>query len=485
MECNTTVLRRDLMIRLVRILLKKKPLKEIDRIPVEMTPRSHESTIRCCIYRERAVTRSGIIALLGFDNTRDDEIMPLSEYALQRMQRPAFPNVHLTVLQEGCSHCPTVNYVITDACRGCVARPCTSTCPRNAISIKQGRAHIDETLCINCGKCKEVCPFHAITYVPVPCEEACPVGAIVKDEHGQTVIDRDTCILCGKCKVACPFGAIFETSQLVQVITALQNHVPVVAMVAPAIAGQFPVEYTQLVAGIRQLGFAAVADVGYGADCTAAAESAEWQEYRSKGTAFMTSSCCPAYIQLVNRHVPQLQTFVSSTPSPMIYTAQAIKTQWPDAVTVFIGPCLAKKQEAMHTGEVDYVISFEELGALLAAADIQLQDCSPAEPDWQGSALGNGFARSGGVCQAMQQAVKTSEFSPFKIDGITKKTTIPLLKAFAGGKAPGTFIEVMACQGGCISGPNSLNNSKTAYRFLENHLAHLDVAEERGRKTRN
>jgi iron only hydrogenase large subunit-like protein len=85
----------------------------------------------------------------------------------------------------------------------------------------------------------------------------------------------------------------------------------------------------------------------------------------------------------------------------------------------------------------------------------------------------------------MQQAVKTSEFSPFKIDGITKKTTIPLLKAFAGGKAPGTFIEVMACQGGCISGPNSLNNSKTAYRFLENHLAHLDVAEERGRKTRN
>lgn len=465
---NTTLLRRDLMIRLTKAIWQDQPLENINAIPVQMTPKKSESSIRCCIYRERAVTRSGMIALMGFDNTKDDEIRPLSDYARQALNEEILSPDILTVLQEGCSSCIRNNYIVTDACRGCVARPCQMNCPKDAITFVKGKATIDPGKCINCGICQKKCPFHAITYVPVPCEDACPVDAIGKDENGKVSIDKEKCILCGKCKTSCPFGAIFEKSHLINVIKALKSERKVVAMFAPALGGQFPDDYGKLLTSLRKVGFDHLAEVAWGADLTAAHEAAEWKEKMEESKPFLTTSCCPSYVLLAKNRVKDINKFVSSTPSPMVYTAQECKRLWPEARTVFIGPCLAKKQEAFNDINTDYVISFEELGTILAALNIQLADQEPGIADLVGSRLGKGFAASGGVAAALS-ATDQNSLKIHKIDGITSQS-VKVLNAFSKGKCPGNFLEVMACEGGCIAGPNSLNTTDLAKRLLTKHL---------------
>ncbi|MFO7895461.1 MAG: monomeric [FeFe] hydrogenase [Candidatus Cloacimonadales bacterium] len=478
MENNTTLLRRDLLIRLLKIFFAEQDFTAIDRIPVEMTPRNTESAIRCCIYRERAVTRSGIISILGFDNSFDDEVRQLSSYATESWQRPLVKYKQsntslLSVLQEGCSHCIRTNYIVTDACRNCVARPCQQNCPKEAISFRNNRAFIDPQKCINCGICQKRCPFQAITYIPVPCEDVCPVEAIGKDEQGKVEIDFEKCILCGKCMKACPFGAIFEKSQVISVVKAMQSGKPVAAILAPASAGQFPLAYGRLLGGLRSLGFALIAEAAYGADLTAAAEAEEWREMLASGKAMLTTSCCPSYLLAAQKHLPQMQKYISQTPSPMSFTAEKIKQLHPEMITVFIGPCLAKKAEAAADANTDLVISFEELGTMLAAKNIQLQSAPESQPDFSGSKDGSGFAASGGVINALSSALKSAELKPYRVDGINRKN-LKLLKVFAAGKAPANFIEVMACEGGCIAGPNNLNSCDLAARFFRKYQESLE-----------
>lgn len=180
---------------------RKSISRKIDRIPLEISPRRSQPVGRCCIHKERAVTKYKLLPLLGWDMTDEtDELTPLSEYARKTLERKERIKENiLCVIDEACSSCVQVNYEVSNLCRGCVARSCYMNCPKGAVHFnkKTGQAQIDHDKCISCGICHKSCPYHAIVYIPVPCEEACPVKAISKDEHYIEHIDESKCIYCG------------------------------------------------------------------------------------------------------------------------------------------------------------------------------------------------------------------------------------------------------------------------------------------------
>ena len=459
---------REVMIRIINAVIRPKTPGELDRISLEMRP-SHKDTTRCCVYKDRAVIKYRCMASLGIaveDET--DELTSLKEYFGQTLEsKPG--SRYLTVLDVACSSCQDAHYHITDACRGCAARPCTMVCPKDAVSVINGQAKIDADKCINCGKCQKACSFHAVVRIPVPCEESCPVGAISSGPDGRKVIDDEKCIYCGKCINACPFGAIMECSQVVHVLNEITRGNDVTAMVAPAMEGQFDANWNQLAAAMRVLGFSSVVQVAEGADETIAHEAKELAEKLSEGQEFMTTSCCPSYVQLVRKHIPELAENMSDTPSPLAYTARKAKADNPDAKTVFVGPCLAKRKEGMEMADVDYVITFEELGAMLVATEIFLDEMPDiSETDSAPSTAARKFAISSGVSSAVAGSYAGDvKLEPVCIDGLDKKS-IALLKAYCRGKAPGNFIEVMSCADGCVGGPCVLQSAAKSSNIIKN-----------------
>lgn len=173
---NAAQLKKDILVRITTLFIEDRLIEEIDRMPMEIIPRDSKS-IRCCIYHDREIIKNRIIARLGISvEGKEDSGIPLSEYAKLALERekPTWPM--LTVLDEACNACVRANFMVTDACQACLARPCMMNCPKNAITIlDEKRAYIDSSKCINCGLCLKNCPYHAIIYIPVPCEESCPV----------------------------------------------------------------------------------------------------------------------------------------------------------------------------------------------------------------------------------------------------------------------------------------------------------------------
>lgn len=464
-ENNASRIRREIMIRLAKAFAQEDPSQAVARIPLEMRPRD-EGVSRCCIHKDRAIIRARLIAMLGFDIAQDDEVTPLGEYVKRAAQRSAAPTPGLRVNCDACSGCIQTSYQVTNACRGCLARPCATNCPKGAISFVDGRASIDPDKCVNCGLCQRVCPYQAVIRVPIPCEEACPVGAIARDERGLHSINPDKCIMCGQCVRACPFGAVFPCSQLSDVLRALKGPRPVVALVAPAIAGQLPGSLQQVAGALQELGFAATMPVAYGADVTAAHEAQELQAAMESGHGFLTSSCCPAWVETVRKHLPALAEHVSETPSPLHYTAAMARELMPDACTVFIGPCLAKMAEAAPDQLVDYVLTFEEIGAVLVAHGVDVADCEPVDLAQAASGEGWAFATTGGVAGALRQACPNlAESDCLVINGLDD-ATMKMLRRAGEGDCPARFVEVMACHEGCVGGPGVVVSPKAAVRRL-------------------
>lgn len=466
MNNNAERFRRELLIRVIRGYLDGTLRHEIDRIPIDLRPKTMESTSRCCIYKDRAVTKYRLMAMLGCGvEDETDEAKPLAEYLDEAEARTDIHNNILSVLDIACQACVPSQYIVTNACRGCFARPCTFICPRGAITIEGRQAKIDKAKCIDCGKCTQVCPYHAIIRVPIPCEEACPVGAIKKDESGKEHINFDTCISCGKCLKACPFSAVLERSQIIDILKAMKAGNEVVAMVAPSIIGQFPNRLEQLAEALSMVGFSEMEEVAFGAEITTKNETEEFFERLKGGDHLMTTSCCPAYVEAVKRHVPELVKYVSHTKSPMGYSAEMVKKRTPNAITVFIGPCVAKRKEAQSDPNTDYVMTFEELGALFAALEINLSELHGITLLREATGYARGFATSCGVTSAILQdkAMANSIEKPIDkfINGLDKKT-MKFLPMYAQGKLPGNFLEVMACEGGCVGGPCSLRDVNLA-----------------------
>ena len=414
---NVMIVRHKLLERLVALWKENLLVEKIDRVPLEFSPRRSQPVGRCCIHKERAVTKYKSLPLLGWDMTdEDDELTPLSEYAKRALSRThkVKDNI-LCVIDEACSSCVQVNYEVSNLCRGCVARSCYTNCPKEAIHFdpKTGQAHIDHDTCISCGLCHKNCPYHAIVYIPVPCEEACPVKAIAKDERNIEHIDESKCIYCGKCLKACPFGAIFEISQVFDVL--------------------------------------------------------ELEE----GQKFMTTSCCPSYIELVNKHIPSLKPYVSGTGSPMYYAARIAKKKYPDAKIVFIGPCIAKRKEAQGDECVDFVITFLEMNSIFKGMGIDLTQSETYSIAYESVKEAHGFAQAGGVAGAVKSYlgpkgahIKTLQFSDFN------KKSIGQMRAWGKtGKVDAQFIEMMACEGGCVTGPGAFNDPISGKRQLNQDLS--------------
>lgn len=476
---NVMIVRHRLLTELLKLWYKHELVEKINRLPLELSPRKSAHAGRCCVHKERAVWKYKTLPILGLGmNDEEDELTTLAEHARKALDRAKHGKPEeniMCVVDEACSACIRVNYEVTNLCRGCTARSCQANCPKKAVHVSRitGQAWIDHDDCISCGICKESCPYHAIVYIPVPCEEACPVKAISKDEKGIERIDETKCIFCGKCVNACAFGAIFERSQVFDVLYKIRDEQEVVAIVAPSILGQYAGSIEQVYGAIKQIGFTDVIEVAQGAMDTVSNEAHELLEKLEEGQPFMTTSCCPSYVELVEKHIPSLKPYVSTTGSPMYYTARIAKKKYPNAKIVFVGPCLAKRREAQRDEAVDYIITFEEIASIFNAMDIDIEQSNPLKPEFSAVREAHAFAKAGGVMGAVQSFLGASAegVKMLPIADINKKN-INLLRAFGkNGKAPAQFIEVMACEGGCITGPSAHNTIQKAKAQLAKELA--------------
>lgn len=437
--------------------LKYKVLREVARhawndtlydklfdIPKAIVP-GNTPTMRCCVYKERAILAERVKLAMGGDKSN--------------------PNV-IEVIEIACDECPVGGYEVTNACRGCLAHRCEDACKFGAISFDNDHiAHIDKSKCKECGACSKVCPYTAIVNRIRPCQNACKVKAISMNENKAATIDNDKCISCGACVYQCPFGAIMDKSFMLNVIDLLKKgktdeNCRVYAVVAPSISSQFTyAKLGQVITGLKELGFHTVIEAALGADMVAQAESRELSE---KG--FLTSSCCPAFVDYIHKAFPELVPNISHNLSPMATIAKYIKETDRSAKIVFIGPCTAKKSEVQKESVkpyVDAVLTFEELQALFDSRDIDITQLEEGVLD-NASYFGRIFARSGGLSDAVAQGLKEQdidfELKPCACDGI-ESCRVALLKK-RKGVLDANFIEGMACVGGCIGGAGCLTHGE-------------------------
>ena len=402
-------------------------------------------TMRCCVYKERAILGERVKLAMGGGNS--DNIIQVIDIA--------------------CDDCPAVGYQVTESCRGCLAHRCEDVCKRGAISFDhKHEAHIDKTKCVECGMCAKVCPYSAIVNRKRPCQNACKIKAISINEDNAAKIDDEKCIQCGACVYQCPVGAISDKSFIINVIDMLKrsrdnSKYKVYALVAPAIGSQMNyVKLGQVITGIKKLGFYTVVEVALGGDMVAQTESRELVE---KG--FLTSSCCPAFVRYVKTAFPALAPYISHNMSPMATLAKYIKEHEENVKIVFIGPCTAKKAEVQLDSVKPYVdaaITFEELQALFDSRDIDLTTLEEATLD-NASYFGRIFARSGGLSDAVAEALKEQQLDEFELksctcDGIEECKAALMRKSRNALDA--NFIEGMACISGCIGGAGNLTHGE-------------------------
>ena len=444
--------------------LKEKISDILETVVTEQGPR-----YRCCVHKERAVVKERIKLALS-----QPLELSLEEAATKALAGEMFGLPVVNVLPEACDRCPIDKFIVTDACRNCVAHNCINSCPKSAIMVVQDRAYIDKTKCVECGMCKRSCHYGAILEISRPCERSCDVKAIHAGNDRKATIDDTKCVSCGACKIACPFGAIADRSMIVQVIEKMKTH-KVIAMVAPAFIGQFGLKLTtgQVIEAIKQLGFAEVYEASFGADIVAVEEANEFIETKDE-RSFMTNSCCPAFADMVEKHLPAMADRVSTTVSPMVATGKVIKRKDPEAVVVFIGPCIAKKGEGLRNKEViDYVLTFEEVAAMMVGKGINVAEVTASEYASMGSRDGNSFAKAGGVMQAVLDTVQTiapeAVVKAHRAEGLGN-CKIALLQMKAG-KIDANFFEGMACTGGCVGGPATLTDVRVTSKFVENYAA--------------
>ncbi|MBQ1955884.1 MAG: 4Fe-4S dicluster domain-containing protein [Clostridia bacterium] len=430
-----------------RLAWEDRLMENIMDVPKMLAP-GKEATMRCCVYKERAILGERVKVAMGGDRSN--------------------PNV-IEVIDIACDECPVGGFEVTNACRGCLAHRCEDVCKFGALTFDSNHvAHIDKSKCKECGACAKVCPYSAIVSRKRPCQNACKVKAISMNDEKAAKIDNSKCIQCGACVYQCPFGAITDKSYIIDAIEILKtsransgaNGNRVYAVVAPSISSQFSyAKLGQVITGLKRLGFHDVIEAALGADMVAMAEAKELSEKQ-----LLTSSCCPAFVAYIKSAFPNLVEHISNNMSPMAVLAKYIKETTPGAKVIFIGPCTAKKAEAQLDSVkpyVDVVLTFEELQALFDSRDFDLSTLEEGVLD-NASYFGRIFARSGGLTDAAKQAMKEQnidfEIKPVVCDGI-EACRMALLK-LGKGVLDGNFIEGMACVGGCINGAGCLTHGE-------------------------
>ena len=458
-----TDIRKNVFAEVARMAYAGGDYTQAEDLPYKIVP-GDQPLHRESIFLERAIAGERVRLAMGLSirpvQTRSlmTEGMDHAAIAEQYYEPPL-----VNIIPYACHACPTNQYRVTENCQNCLAASCQKVCPRDAISFVNGKSRIDTGKCIKCGKCAAACSYHAIIHIERPCQAACGMDAIGMDENGKAVINQDKCVSCGQCLVSCPFGAIVDKGQIYQVVRSIVEGNQVIAIVAPAFIGQFgkystPEKFT---AAMKRLGFDRVVEVAVGADMCTIEEAKDFLEKVPAQQNFMATSCCPAWHSMVHKLFPAQSKNISMTLTPMVFTARLMKKQFPGCKVVFVGPCAAKKLEAIRENirsDVDFVLTFEELQGMFEAKEVDFATIEAGEPMNEGTAAGRGFAVSGGVAGAVEKLIHETnpdlEVKTARAEGLREcRKLMTMAKA---GKYNGYLLEGMACPGGCVAGAGTI-----------------------------
>ncbi len=458
-----TDIRKNVFTEVARLAYSGRGYEGVDELPYVIVP-GDQPLHRESVFLERAIASERVRLAMGLNirpvQTRHlmTEGMDQAAIAEQYYEPPL-----INIIPYACHACPTNQYRVTESCQNCLAASCQKVCPKGAVSFVNGKSYIDPEKCIKCGKCAKACPYHAIIHLERPCQVACGMDAIVSDEHGRATINQDKCVACGQCLVSCPFGAIVDKGQIFQVIQSILRGDKVVAIVAPAFIGQFGKHSTpgKFIAAMKKLGFERIVEVAVGADMCTIEEAKDFLEKVPAKQKYMATSCCPAWHSMIHKLYPEQSDNISMTLTPMVFTARLMKKKYPGCKVVFVGPCAAKKLEAIREdirSDVDFVLTFEELQGMFQAKEIDFQTIEEMEDLNEGTAAGRGFAVSGGVAKAVENMIHKiapdQEVKTVRAEGLREcRKLMAMAKA---GKYDGYLLEGMACPGGCVAGAGTL-----------------------------
>ena len=471
-----TDIRKNVFTEVARMAYAGGDYTNAEDLPYKIVP-GDQPLHRESIFLERAIAGERVRLAMGLGirpiQTRSlmTEGMDAAAVAEQYYEPPL-----INIIPYACHACPTNQYKVTVGCQNCLAASCQQVCPKSAISFVNGRSHIDPDKCIRCGKCAKACPYHAIIHLERPCQASCGMDAIDCDEHGKATINQDKCVACGQCLVSCPFGAIVDKGQIFQVIQSILKGDKVIAIVAPAFIGQFSgmVSPGKLVTAMKMLGFDSVVEVAIGADMCTIEEAKDFLEKVPGEQDYMATSCCPAWHSMIGKLFPSESKKISMTLTPMVFTARLMKKEHPGCKVVFVGPCAAKKLEAIRAdirSDVDFVLTFEELMGMFEAKEIDFAALEESEGLNEGTGAGRGFAVAGGVAQAVTNLVNEThpdlEVKTARAEGL--RDCRKLMMMAKAGKYKGYLLEGMACPGGCVAGAGTILPVDKAAKFVEKY----------------
>ena len=471
-----TDIRKKVFTEVARMAYSGTGYEGVDELPYKIVP-GDRPLHRESVFLERAIAGERVRLAMGLGLRPADgrhlvsEGMDAAAIAEQYYEAPL-----INIIPYACHACPTNQYKVTKYCQNCLARSCEKVCPKGAITNVNGRSLIDQSKCIKCGKCANACPYNAIIHLERPCAKSCGMDAIVSDEQGRAVINQDKCVACGQCLVSCPFGAIADKGQIYQIIQSILQGDQVIAIVAPAFIGQFSGQVSpgKLVSAMKVLGFDRVVEVAIGADMCTIEEAKDFLEKVPAQQDYMATSCCPAWHSMIEKLYPSEMGKISMTLTPMVFTARLLKKHHPSCKVVFVGPCAAKKLEAIRAdirSDVDFVLTFEELMGMFEAKDIDWATIPESEGLNEGTGAGRYFAVSGGVAKAVTDLVHREhpdlQINTARAEGLRDcRKLMALAKA---GKYKGYLLEGMGCPGGCVAGPGTILPVAKAAKFVETY----------------
>jgi len=477
-----TDIRKRVFTEVARMAYSGRGYEGVDDLPYIIIP-GDQPLHRESVFLEREIASERVRLAMGLNirpiQTRHLMTEGMDEAAVaEQYYTPPLINV----IPYACHACPTNQYKVSNYCQNCLAASCQKVCPKGAISFRNNRSYIDLDKCIRCGKCAKACPYHAIVHLERPCEAACGMDAIESDEHGKMKINQDKCVSCGQCLVSCPFGAIVDKGQIFQVIQSIIKGDRVIAIVAPAFIGQFGKHSTpgKFIAAMKKLGFARIVEVAVGADMCTIEEAKDFLEKVPAEQNYMATSCCPAWHSMIHKLFPEESNKISMTLTPMVLTARLMKKKYPQCKVVFVGPCAAKKLEAIRAdirSDVDFVLTFEELQGMFEAKEIDFETIEPLYDLNEGSAAGRGFAVSGGVAGAVADVIKKTapdaEVLTVRAEGL--RECRKLMTLAKNGKYDGYLLEGMACPGGCVAGAGTLLPVELAANVVGRYQKEADI----------
>ena len=339
------------------------------------------------------------------------------------------------------------------------------------------------------------CLVHPEKYAPVlqvkecekcaydrACKNSCVFDAIREGEDGKLWIDPELCVGCEACIEACKDERLAASRDVLPAMKAVREAKGAVyMMIAPAFLGQFSEEVTpgKLRTAFKALGFTGMVEVALFADILTLKEALEFDAHiQQEGDFQLTSCCCPVWIAMIRKTFHELMPHVPGAVSPMVACGRMVKKIHPGAVTVFAGPCLAKKKEAREEDikdAVDYVLTFQEVKDIFEAADIHPEELAEAAKE-HASKAGRLYARTGGVSRAVAEMV--AQLRPDRSIAVRArhangtKECMKMIKDIKEGNTEANFYEGMGCVGGCVGGPKAIldveEGTKNVDQYAEN-----------------